>query len=78
MLQAVNAFGPWRRPDFSQDVNVSDGAMWILEARRDARYHPSMLLNAEREAIDRLASVFWRLGGLDPRMLHEGIEIREP
>src|SRR5262249_32289290 len=77
MLKAVGDFGPWTRNDFAQDLNVNDGAMWLVEAKQGTRYHPMILVNADRQAIDRLASVFWRLGGLDPQMLSEGIEIPE-
>ena len=75
MLQAVSAFGPWDRKDFSHDVNAVDGASWLVEARRGTRYHPMILINADREAIDRLATVFWQISRLDPHMLHEGTAI---
>jgi hypothetical protein len=78
MLLAVSAFGPWTRKDFAQDVSVLDGATWLVEARLTNRYHPIILVNAAREEIDRLAAVFWRLGGLDAQMLHEGIDVPEP
>jgi hypothetical protein len=75
MSVAVGRFNLWTRQDFSWNRDANDGAMWVVEGRRGRTYHPAILINSDSEAIDRLAGVFLRMAGIDPRMLHEGVDV---
>jgi hypothetical protein len=68
MLAAVREFGLWTRKDFAR-TEAFDGEGWVIEGRRGAGYYPIIRANAESEAVEQLARVFWRLGGLEPDLL---------
>jgi hypothetical protein len=72
MLAAVSGFGLWNRNDFAWDRDVDDGAMWIIEGRRGTGYHPVVLINADRKAVQKLAVVFFQTAGINPIVLTEG------
>jgi hypothetical protein len=65
LLRAIDTFGLWSRHDFAFDARVFDGANWLIEGRRGTAYHPVVLWNADRAAVQRLARVFARLAGID-------------
>jgi hypothetical protein len=75
ILGAVSRFMLWSRQDFARNRDALDGAMWVVEGRLGRTYHPAILINSDREAIDKLAGAFLRMAGIDPRMLHEGVDV---
>jgi hypothetical protein len=70
MLAAVSEFGLWNRKDFAINVGVDDGEMWVVEGRRGTGYHPALLVNADREAIRKLAIVFLEMAGIKASLLN--------
>jgi hypothetical protein len=65
MHDAVEDFQLWVRRDFAATY-ANDGAGWYVEGRRGTGYHPVILLNADRDAVRKLALLFARLAGINP------------